>query len=50
VAARRVKGIQHLAVDVELILLERRVADANGLRALVAREPGKLAFGQPALT
>src|SRR5262249_38534326 len=38
--SRLVQGVDDLAVDVELELLRRPVADAHGPRALVALEPG----------
>ena len=47
--ARLVEHVEHLAVDVELELLARAVADPNRLRALVAGEPGELELGQAAL-
>ena len=40
---------RHLAIDVELELLGRGVADAHRVRALVARQPGHLPLGQPPL-
>ncbi len=47
--ARHVQGVHHLAVDVELELVDGRVADPYRSRALVAAEPGDLPLGQPAL-
>ena len=48
-AARLVERVDDLAVDVELALVGRAVADADRLRALVAGEPGKLELGEPPL-
>ena len=48
-AARLVQRVDDLAVDVELALVRRAVADADRLRALVAAEPGKLELREPAL-
>ena len=50
-AARRreVQRVDDLAVDVELELVRRVVSDANGLRSLVALEPGELELDQPPL-
>ena len=47
--ARLVERVEDLAVDVELELLHRRVADAHGLRVLVAGQPVELDLGQHAL-
>ena len=41
---------EHLAVHVELELFTRGVADAHGLRSLVAREPVDRVFTQPPFT
>ena len=48
-APRQVQRVHHLAVDVELQLAVRGVADAHRLRALVAGEPRHLPFGQAPL-
>ena len=40
-AARDVEGVEHFAVDVELELSDRRVADPHRRCALVARQPGE---------
>ena len=47
--ARLVQGSEHLAVDVELVLLRGGVADAYRSRALVAWQPGELTFFEVAL-
>ncbi len=47
--ARLVERVEHLAVDVELELLARRVADPHRARALVAGEPRQLVLRQPPL-
>ena len=49
VHARLVERVHHLAVDVELQLLRRGVADAHRARALEAREPVELALVEPPL-
>ncbi len=46
---RLVERVDDLAVDVELALVGRAVADADRLRALVAGEPGKLELGESPL-
>ena len=47
--ARLVERVDHLAVDVELELLARRVADADRRGALVAGEPRELELGEAPL-
>ena len=49
VLARLVEAVEHLAVDVELQLAARRVADPHRLRALVAVEPRQLELAQAPL-
>ena len=44
-----VQRVDHLAEDVELELSVRRVADADGTRALVAGEPGHFPLEEPTL-
>ena len=46
-AAPDVQRVQHLAVDVELHLPRRGVADAHRRGALVAGQPGHLVLVQP---
>ena len=46
---RLVQHVEHLAVDVELELVARAVADPHRLRALVAFEPRQLELGQAPL-
>ena len=46
--ARLVERVEDLAVDVELELRARRVADADGPRPLVALEPRQLELGDAA--
>ncbi len=41
--------VDHLAVDVKLALADRRVADPDRRRVLVAGQPLRFPFGQPAL-
>src|SRR6516225_11568111 len=48
-AAGDVKGVEHFAIDVELELLDRPVADSDRSRAFVARQPGNLIFLEPSL-
>ena len=48
-AARDVKGVEHFAIDVELELLDRPVADLDRSRAFVARQPGNFIFLKPSL-
>ena len=43
-----VQRVHQLAIDVELELLVRGVADTHGLGAFVARKPVDLPFGEPA--
>ena len=43
------RRVHELAIDVDLQLRERGVADAHGAAALVARQPGQLELRQPAL-
>src|SRR5271157_4887170 len=45
-----VERVENLAIDVELGLVCRTVADAYRPRALIARQPGDLPLAQPALT
>ncbi len=45
-----VKRVHDFAENVELELIRRRIADANGFRVLVAGKPGNDAFDEPALT
>src|SRR5512143_2015584 len=45
---RRVQYVHQLAVDVELALLHREVADPYRTTVLVAFEPRQLVLGQPA--
>ncbi len=47
--ARQMQRVHHFAVDVELELADRVVADAHGLRALVARQPVDLQLRQAPL-
>ena len=48
-AARMIDSdVEHLAVDVELELVARRVADPHRRRALVAGEPVELELGRAA--
>ena len=49
VHARLVQHVHHLAVDVELELLVRRVADPHRPRAGVPRQPVELLLGDAAL-
>ena len=42
-------GVHHLAKDIELDLLMRRITDAHRTRGLIAREPVGLPFGEPPL-
>ena len=48
--ARLVKGVDQFAIDVELQLRMRGVADPHRLRAFVAGQPTRLPFQQAALT
>src|SRR5882724_8491037 len=43
-----IEGVQHLAVNVELNLPRRPVADAHGRRPFIARQPGYFEFRQSA--
>src|SRR5215468_11749858 len=47
--ARLVKRVHHLAVHVELELMDSGVADAHGRRGLVAGQPVEHELGEPAL-
>src|SRR5579859_4803709 len=49
VRARLVQRVQNLPEHVELDLLARRIPDAHGRGALVAREPRQLELGQAPL-
>src|ERR1700722_8801591 len=42
--------VDHLAVDVKLALVDRRVADPDRRRALVAWQPAGLPLGEPPFT
>ena len=42
------QGVHHLAIDIELKLPHRRIADADRRGAFIAREPRQLDFGQAA--
>src|SRR5271156_2309668 len=46
-AARNVKGVEHFAIDVELELCDRPIADSDRLRAFVARHPWNFEFLEP---
>ena len=48
-AARDIEGVEHFAIDVELKLLDRSVADADRLRAFVAGQPGNFVFLEPSV-
>src|SRR5271155_5636541 len=48
-AARDVKGVEHFAIDVELELFDRAVADSDRRRVFVARQPGNFIFLEPSL-
>ena len=50
VAARDVKGVHDFAIDVELKLIVRGVADAYRAAILVARQPRRLELGQTTLS
>ncbi|MCY1425719.1 hypothetical protein D9M71_415140 [compost metagenome] len=43
------QGIGQFAVDIQLVLHRRRVADAHRRRVLVTGEPGQAVLGEPAL-
>src|SRR6516225_8896803 len=45
-----IERVEDFAVDIELGLVYRSVADAGGPRALISRQPGRLPLGQSALT
>ena len=47
--SRLVKRVDDLTVDVELALIRRAVSDPDGLRALVAAQPGELELREPSL-
>lgn len=47
--AREVQRVHHFAIDVDLQLVDRAVADAHRRRALVARQPRDFPLGQAAL-
>ena len=46
-AARDVEGVEHFAVDVELELFDRPIADSDRSGAFVARQPGMFEFLEP---
>src|SRR5580698_9770082 len=46
-AARDIKSVEHLAVDVELELSDRAVADTDRRRSFVTRQPRDLKFLEP---
>src|SRR5271154_1701406 len=48
-AAGDVKGVEHFAIDVELELFDRSVADSDRSRAFVAWQPGNFIFLEPSL-
>src|SRR5580698_6271305 len=50
IAARDVKGVHDFAIDVELELIMRGIADAHRAAVLVARQPRRLELGQATLT
>ena len=49
-AARDIKGVKHFAIDVELELSDRAIADSDRGRAFVARQPGNFIFFKPAFS